>query len=160
MSGGAFPADLLPAADKILKNYPESRAALLPVLNLFQHRDGYVKEEVAETVADYLSLPVMKVKEVLSFYTLYTKKPLGKRHFQFCRTLSCSILGGECLADYFGEKLGIKSGEISPDGRFSYESVECLGACELAPMLRVDKRYVGPLDKQKIDKLIEGKSDA
>lgn len=160
MSKNSFPGDLLPAAEKIRKNYPEARAALLPILHLFQNRDGYIKEGVDQIIADYLSLPVIKVREVLSFYTLYAKQPQGKRHFQFCRTLTCSLLGGEALADYFGKKVGIKPGEVSKDGQFSYELVECLGACEIAPMVRAGKCYAGPLNEPKIDKLIQEKPHA
>ncbi|MBI4430363.1 MAG: NAD(P)H-dependent oxidoreductase subunit E [Candidatus Omnitrophica bacterium] len=157
MSAKTFPTDLLPSAEKILKNYPARQAALLPILHLFQNRDGCIKDEVQEIVSEFLSVPLIKVREVLSFYTLYAQKPLGKRHFQFCRTLTCSLLGGESLGEYFGKKCGIKPGEVTPDGQFSYEMVECLGACEIAPMLRVDKKYVGPLDEAKVDHLIQEK---
>ena len=158
MSAELFPQEFRARAEKILKGYPEKQAGLLPILHLFQERDGCIREGVPEAVAEFLSLPLIKVQEVLSFYTLYTKRPLGRRHFQICRTLTCSLLGGEALGDYLGKKLGVPAGEVTPDGKFSYEMVECLGACEMAPMMRVDKQYVGPVTTREMDERLEKKS--
>lgn len=160
MSAKPFPENLRSKAEKILKNYPERQAALLPILHLFQESAGYIADGVDETVAQFLSLPLIKVQEVLSFYSLYAKCPQGKHHFQICHTLTCSLLGGEDLGDKFSEKLGVKPGEVTADGKFSYEMVECLGACEIAPMLRVDKQYIGPVDERKLDQIVEQRKNA
>ena len=157
MSARPFPEDLRHQAENIIKNYPEKRAALLPILHLFQERDAHIADWVAETVAEFLGLPLIKVQEVLSFYTLYTKRPRGKRHFQICRTLSCSLLGGEMLGEHLEKKWGTKAGEVSPDGKFSYELVECLGACEMAPMMCVDKLYVGSVTPAVLDTFLKEK---
>ena len=155
MSAKPFPGDLKLRAEKILSQYPEKQAALLPILHLFQERDAYIREGTAETVAAFLALPLIKVQEVLSFYTLYAKRPQGRRHFQICQTLTCSLLGGEQLGDHIQKKMGIKPGEVSVNEEVSYEMVECLGACEMAPMLRVDQHYVGSVNPEKLDALLE-----
>jgi NADH-quinone oxidoreductase subunit E len=98
----------------------------------------------------------MKVREVATFYTMLTRRPLGKYHIQVCCNLSCMLLGAEPLVEYLKEKLGIGVGETSPDGRFSLSTVECLGACEQAPCLLVNFDYHGNLDREKIDGILAG----
>lgn len=158
MSAKPFPSDLKARAEKILAQYPEKQAALLPILHLFQARDGYIVEGVSETVAEFLSVPHVKVLEVLSFYTLYAKYPQGRKHLKICRTLSCALMGGEELGELVEKKLGIKTGEVTPDGEYSFEMVECLGACEMAPMMRAGTEYIGPLSAPQLDAWLESKS--
>lgn len=141
--------------DEILAKYETKRAALLPVLNLFQTQYGHVSTSMTEAVAEYLGLPVMKVEEVVSFYTLYLKKPAGKYRFQVCRTLSCCLSGAEKIKDHLRNRLGIKEGETSADGLYSLEEVECLGACETAPVIRLNDQYIGSLTPEKVDKVLK-----
>jgi NADH-quinone oxidoreductase subunit E len=95
------------------------------------------------------------VREVVTFYSMLSQKPLGKYHIQVCSNLTCSIMGAERLIDYLSKKLGIKPGETSDDGKFTLTTVECLGACEQAPNMMVNTDYYGHLDNEKIDKILK-----
>lgn len=147
--------DLISKMGTIVSKYETKRAALLPILNLVQGHYGFLSLESEEAVAEFLDLPLIQVEEVVSFYTLFRRQPKGRCHIQVCRTMSCSLRGGESLLDYLKSRLGIDVGQTSPDGRFSLETVECLGACETAPMLRLNDTYIGNLTKESIDRLIE-----
>ncbi len=140
---------------EILKQYETRQAAMLPVLHLAQEQNGYISPDVEETVAEALDLPIVKVREATSFYTLYEKKPCGKTPIRACRNLSCNLLGGDGILDYVKEKLGIDVGESTPDGKFRLDSVECLCACEIAPMMQVGDDYYGFLTKEKVDQILD-----
>lgn len=150
--------ELLPQMDKITAQYENRRAALLPLLHLVQEKEGKITPEAEQELADYLGVPVVHVHEVVAFYHLFHQQTLGKCHFSFCQTTSCALRGAEDLIKYIEEKLGIKPGEKTPDGKFSLDVVECLGACEIAPMMRCNKDYVGFLTKEKVDELIKKNS--
>lgn len=144
--------------EAILPRYETKQAALLPILHLAQEQNGYISPEIEEVVANLLDLPLIKVREVTSFYTLYEKKPCGKIPIRICRNLSCVLRGGEMVLDHVKEKLGIDVGESTSDGRFRLESVECLCACEIAPMMQVGNTYYGFLTPEKVDAILR-KSD-
>jgi len=146
---------LLPQMDKITGQYEYKRAALLPLLHLVQGDKGIITPELEQEVADYLGLPVARVHEVVSFYHLFRQKPQGKCHFSVCQTTACSLLGGEDIIEHIKQRLNIQAGETTPDGKFSLGVVECLGACELAPMMQCNKDYIGFLNKKKIDEIID-----
>lgn len=141
--------------DKITSQYEQKRAALLPLLHLVQAKDGLISPEAEKGIADYLGVPVVHVHEVVAFYHLFRQKKQGKCHFSVCQTTACALCGAEDIIDHIQKRLGIKPGETTPDGKFSLEVVECLGACEIAPMMQFDEDYVGFLNKKKIDQLIE-----
>ena len=141
--------------EALLVRYATQQAALLPVLHIAQEQNGYVSPEVEEAAAALLDLPIVKVREVTSFYSLYEKKPCGKMPIRICRNLSCTLLGGEQILDYVKKKLGVEVGESTPDGRFRLDSVECLCACEMAPMMQVGDHYYGPLTQEKVDEILE-----
>jgi NADH-quinone oxidoreductase E subunit len=140
---------------EILARYPEKRPAMLPVLYLAAEEFGYVGSEAEEYVAEILEVPVVKVREVLSFYTLIPTRPLGRHHIQVCRNIACYLRGHESILEHIKAKLGIDVGETTEDGRFTLSEVECLGACEIAPMMQVDKDYYGNLTPEVVDKLLE-----
>ncbi len=148
-----------PEAEKqikeIIKHYPEKQSALLPILHLAQKEFGYINEEVENLVAQILDIKPIKVREVVTFYTMFHQKPVGKYHIQVCRNISCSLNGAEDLINYISEKLGIKVGETTPDQKFTLSVVECLGACEHAPCMQINSEYYGNLDKKKIDLILE-----
>jgi NADH-quinone oxidoreductase E subunit len=106
-------------------------------------------------VAQVLGLKPMKVREVVTFYTMFLRRPVGKYHLQVCSNLSCSLLGAGPLLDYLQQKLGVGVGETTADGRFTLSTVECLGACEQAPSLMINFDYYGQLDREKIDRILE-----
>lgn len=143
-------------ADKIVARYPQKRAAILPLLRLLQERHGYISEELEKQTAEYLELPLIDVREVVTFYTLLHRKPVGKTCISVCRTLACHLHGSKDILEKIESRLGIKAAETSPDGQYSLEEVECLGACELAPMIQVNDTYVGPVGAESIDSILSG----
>ena len=150
-----FTTELLRQLDKITSQYEQKRAALLPVLHAVQEKEGLISPESEQDVSRYLDIPVVHVHEAVSFYHLFHQTKKGKCHFSVCQTTSCALLGGEDIIEHLKTRLGIKSGETTPDGKFSLSVVECLGACELAPMMQYNKEYRGFLNKKKIDELID-----
>ncbi len=140
--------------ETILPRYPKKDAAILPALHLVQRRLGYITAESEKLVAQVLGVRPVRVREVVTFYTMFSQKPLGKYHLQVCSNLSCTLAGGETVLDYLREKLRIKVGETTADGRFTLTTVECLGACDQAPCLMVNDDLYGRLDKAKIDELL------
>jgi len=136
--------------------YPKKGAALLPVLHLVQQETGCISAEEEKFVAQALGLKPMKVREVVTFYTMFLRRPVGKYHLQVCSNLSCILLGAGPLLEYLQKKLGVGVGETTSDGRFTLSVVECLGACEQAPCVMVNFDYYGQLDREKIDRILEG----
>jgi len=136
--------------------YPERRGALLPVLRFAQETFGWISPEVETYVAGLFGLSAAHVHEVVTFYTLFLKKPVGRHVLSVCHNLSCTLLGAEDVIAYLQERLGVEAGETTPDGRVTVLRVECLCACEVAPMMQVDDDYVGPLTRAKIDEVLEG----
>ena len=140
---------------EIISHYPEKGAALLPVLHITQKEFGYISVEEEKLVAELLGIKPIKVREVVTFYTMFKQKPVGKYHLQICSNLSCSLMGSESLLEYLKQKLGIEPGETSADKKFTLSTVECLGACEQAPCMMINFDYYGNLDKKRIDKILD-----
>jgi NADH-quinone oxidoreductase subunit E len=151
-------AKLTERINELLSHYPadKKKSAMLPVLHEVQDaHDNWLSIELMDKVAEILEVQPIEVYEVVSFYTMFNQKPIGKYMFEFCRTSCCAIRGAEDLMDYTCNKLGIKEGETTPDGNFSVVGVECLGACGYAPMLQLGDYYKEHLTKEKIDALID-----
>ena len=140
--------------DEILTRYPVQRAAMLPALWLAQQQHGWISHEVMEYVGSLLSLSPAKVYETVTFYTMFHLKPIGRHHFQVCRTLPCQLMGAEGITSHLEKKLGVKLGETSADGRYTLSEVECLGSCGTAPMLQLNDDYHENLTAEKLDALI------
>ena len=138
----------------IIAHYPEKKAALLPVLHVAQQEFGFIDEDTERMVAALLEIKPVQVREVVTFYTMYNRKPVGKYHIQVCSNLSCSLLGSASLLDFLKKKLNIGLGETTKDKKFTISTVECLGACEQAPCMMVNFDYYGDLDEEKIDKIL------
>ena len=135
--------------------YPQPRSAVMPALDLAQEELGFLTPEAMSEVAAALELDPGYVEGVATFYTLFHLEPIGKHHFYVCTNLSCMIRGAYGIVEHV--KRSIRVGgpdEVSADGLFSYEEVECLGACEYAPMMRLDHRYHYDLTNETIDALI------
>ncbi len=128
------------------------------MLHFVQEKEGLISPESEKAVAEYLGIPVVHVHEVISFYHLFHQTRKGKCHFSVCQTTTCALLGGEDIIQHLKERLEIKPGETTSDGKFSLSVVECLGACEIAPMMQLNKEYKGFLNKKMIDELIEKNS--
>lgn len=151
-----FTAEQLAEVRRLQGLYPDRRGALLPVLYLAQDAFGYVSLEVEEYVAGLFGLSPAHVHEVVTFYTMFFQKPKGRHVISVCHNLSCHLLGAKSVIQHLQERLGIEVGETTPDGRITLLAVECLCACEQAPMMQVDDRYEGPLDPQRIDEILAG----
>ena len=150
-----FTAELKKRIEEITARYPSRQAALLPVLHLVQNEAGFISADEERSVAALLGIAPIKVREVVTFYTMFTRKPLGRFHLQICSNLGCSIAGGEAVLAHLRAKLGIGVGETTPDKKFTLTAVECLGACEQAPCMMVNYDYYGNLDPEKIDRILE-----
>jgi NADH-quinone oxidoreductase E subunit len=142
--------------EKILTLYPPgTQAPLLPVLHLAQQEFGYISPEVQEYVAEIMNLPPTAVHEVVSFYTLFKKEPTGKYWVQICTNLSCTLRNCEKIVDYLSKKLGIQVGETTPDKKYTLVTVECLCACEMAPVMQINDDYYGYLTETKVDEILD-----
>lgn len=142
--------------EDIKKHYPDSNSALLPVLWMVQEKEGWISEDSMKYVGDLLNVPYEHILGVVTFYTMFNSNPVGKIHLQVCTNVSCMLKGGYELFKYISDKLGIKNKEVTKDGMFSIEEVECLGSCATAPMMQVNnKEFYENLTKEKVDKLIE-----
>jgi NADH-quinone oxidoreductase E subunit len=134
--------------------YPAPRAALLPVLRMAQETFGYISPAVETYVAGLFDLSPAHVHEVVTFYTLFYRRPVGRHVLAVCHNLSCALAGAEDVLADLRARLGIEPGETTPDGRVTLLRVECLCACELAPMMQVDDDFVGPLDRATLDRVL------
>ncbi|HVB03154.1 MAG TPA: NAD(P)H-dependent oxidoreductase subunit E [Chitinophagaceae bacterium] len=147
----------LDQVDRFIAAYPEGKqkSALLPVLHLAQQEaGGWLSVETLDYVASLLKLEPIEVYEVATFYSLCHLKPLGRFVFEVCQTGPCMLSGSDRIISYIGEKLGIKTGETTPDGLFTLKTVECLGACGYAPMMQLGPIYQEHLTEERVDEII------
>ena len=149
---------LIPEFEKLKKRYPAGldSALVLPCLHRIQADRGYIADEDVTGLVEYLGVPRIQIEEVLTFYTMLRRKPIGRWHLQVCRNVSCSMRGAERLIDHVAGRLGVKPGETTADGRITLSTVECLGSCGTAPVVMVNERYHELQDEQSLDALIEG----
>lgn len=139
----------------IVGRYPDKKAAMLPTLHLIQEQQGYISPEAEEYAASKLEVPVVEVREVISFYSMFSTSPLGRHHIKVCNSLSCWVCNSSGLTEHLKKRLGVDPGKTTEDGEISWEVVpDCLGACELAPMIQVDGINHGPLTPEKLDLLL------
>ena len=141
--------------EELKTKFPTAKSLTLPVLWMVQEEHGWISTEAMKYVADLLDLPVRHVYGVVTFYTMFNVKPVGKYHLQVCTNISCQLLGGEKISEHVCKKLNIQLGETTPDKRFTVSEVECLGSCGTAPMMQVNERYYENLTVEKIDSLLE-----
>jgi NADH-quinone oxidoreductase subunit E len=151
----ALPAHILDEIKELPAKYPQPRSAVMPALDLAQEELGYLTPEAMSEVAAALELDPGYVEGVATFYSLFHLEPTGKHRFYVCTNLSCMIRGAYGIVDQVKKSIGVsKPDEVSADGLFSYEEVECLGACEFAPMMRLDHHYHYDLTPEKVDALV------
>lgn len=129
---------------------------MLPVLYLAQREFGHLGPEAIEYVARLMDQAPARVYGVVSFYTMYNMKPVGRHHIQVCRTLSCALRGAENVTALIKKKLGIEPGQTTADGRFTLSEVECLASCGTAPMMQVNDAYYENLSEEKIGEILDG----
>ena len=146
--------------DRWVARFPEdrSRSAVIGALHAVQHEnEGYLTAELMNGVADYLNLPTIQVYEVATFYSMFQTKPVGRHNVAICTNLSCMLRGADEIVEQVENKLGIKTGESTEDGRiYLKKEEECLAACCGAPMMMVDHKYYEHLTPEKVDEILEG----
>ncbi len=145
--------------DRWIRKYPEDQkqSAVLAALREAQHENqGYLTPELMDAVADYLDMPRIAVYEVASFYSMLETRPVGKHSISVCTNISCMLRGADQLVEHLEQKLGIKLGESTPDGRFYLKrEEECLAACCEAPMMMIDHKFHVNLTPERIDDIID-----
>ena len=154
-----FSSALKEKFDEIISRYPKGKhkSALLPMLHEVQAELGWLSPDAMDKVAAYLDIQNIEVYEVASFYSMYFLKPQGKYVLEVCRTGPCCLVGAEQLMNHIEQNLGVKEGEVTPDGLFSWRGVECLAACGYGPVLQIGPEYTfyENLNEQKVDELIQ-----
>ena len=148
---------LIPEFERLKTRLPPGHDAtlLLPCLLRIQQDRGFIADSDIDGLVEYLGVPRIQIDEVLSFYGMLRRKPIGRWHLQVCRNVSCSMRGAERLLDHLTDRLGIQAGETTTDGRFTLSTVECLGACGSAPVVMVNEAYHETLDPAGLDALLE-----
>jgi NADH-quinone oxidoreductase subunit E len=135
--------------DEVIPHYPVKRSAALPLLHLVQEDVGYISDEAIEWIAQKLELEPIAIYELVTFYPMFRRKPIGRRHIKVCRTLSCALMGGYKTCEAFEKEFGTHRGEVSPDGEVTIEYVECLASCGTAPVVMVDDELHEKVDVAK-----------
>jgi NADH-quinone oxidoreductase subunit E len=149
-------ARIAPQAAEIIGRYPRARSALLPLLHLVQSEEGYVSEDGITFCAEQLGLTEAEVTGVVSFYTMYKRKPVGEYHVGVCTTALCAVMGGDAILADLKEHLGVGIDEVTADGRVSYEHVECNAACDYAPVVMVNWEFFDNMTPAKARDLADG----
>jgi NADH-quinone oxidoreductase subunit E len=149
---------LIPEFEKLRARFPPGfeSSLLLPCLRRIQEDRGYVADSDIEALTAYLGVPRIQIEEVLSFYSQFRRKPIGRWHLQLCHNISCSMRGAEDILAHVEKRLGLKPGQTSADGRYTLGTAECLGSCGTAPMMMVNHTYHEGLTCAKVDTLLDG----
>jgi NADH-quinone oxidoreductase subunit E len=141
--------------DQVIARYPVKRSAIVPLLMFGQDEIGYVSDDLIDEIARRVEVRAIEVVEDIGYYSMLHRKPIGKYNLQVCTNVSCLLRGGVEILEHCSKRLGIGLKQTTPDGLFSLEQVECLGACCGAPAMQVNYDYYENLTLEKIDKLIE-----
>ena len=150
-----FDAQNLATAIEIISRYPVAKSATIPLLHLAQEQDGYVTDAAMEHIAELVGTTPAQVLGTCSFYEMFKREPVGTYLVNVCTNISCLIMGGEELLHHAEERLGVKAGGTTPDGRFTLEDVECIAACTEAPCLQVNYRYFHKITTDEFDTLVD-----
>jgi NADH-quinone oxidoreductase subunit E len=140
---------------EMLTHYPVKRSILVPTLLFVQDEVGYLSDEAIAEVAKRVELTELEVRNVISYYSMLTLKPKGKFNIQVCTNICCMLRGGETIFDHCKKKLGIGHKMTTPDGMFSLEEVECIGACSWAPAMQVNYDFHENLTPEKVDDILD-----
>lgn len=141
--------------DEVIARYPLKRSAIVPLLLFAQDEIGHITDEAIEEIARRVDVRPIEVVEDIGYYSMLRRHPIGKYNLQICTNVSCLLRGGEEILEHCSERLGIAHKQTTPDGRFSLEEVECLGACCGAPAMQVNYDFYENLTPQRVDALIE-----
>ena len=150
-----FSPELAARFDKLATIYPLKRSALVPMLLYAQDEIGFVSDAAISEIAQRLDLVELEVRNVLSYYSMLRTKPAGKYNVQVCTNISCMLRGGYKILDHCKQTLGIGHKQVTPDGVFSLEEVECIGACCWAPAMQINYDFHDDLTPEKVDVLFQ-----
>ena len=140
----------------LMGKYPRKRSALIPSLQLVQKEAGYLSSETICEIARLFDLAPNEVNEVVSFYTMFYKRPVGKYVIQVCTNISCMLCSAEEIVAHLTRRLGIKMGDTSEDKKYTLLEVECLGSCGTSPVIQINEDYYEELTPEKLDKILDG----
>ena len=152
-----FAPDMLARFDALRREYPPEMAPsrVLPLLHCVQDAQGHVTEADAVAIAGYLGMPPIQVVEALTWYSMFEREPTGRHVIRVCRNIACSLRGAEGIIAHLEQRLGIRVGETTPDGRFTLQTVECLASCGTSPAMQVGRTYHEHLDVTKVDQILK-----
>jgi NADH-quinone oxidoreductase E subunit len=150
-----FTQENLYNVNEAIRRYPDKRAAVMPVLWIAQEQNGWISNEVMQEVAKVLEINPEDVLGIVTFYTMYHQKPMGKYHLQVCTNVSCMLRGAYDIYENVKQKLGIENMQVTDDHKFSLEEVECMGSCGTSPMIAVNEDYFEDLSVERVNKIIE-----
>jgi len=159
MSAPQHPARLSEASlrriEELKKRYPHPQSVVLEALWMWQGEHGWISEEGMRYIAGILEIPENHVYGVVSFYTMFNRKPVGRHKIEVCTNVSCMLRNSERILRHIEERLKIKVGETTPDQRFTLVEAECLGSCGTAPVMQIGDRYYENLDTEGVDKVLK-----
>lgn len=142
--------------EKILLQYKQDKDNLIQILNEVQEHYGYIPKHAQMEISKYLNIPMAEIYGVITFYSRFTLKPKGKYHIAVCLGTACYVKGSGKIMDRLEQRLGIKTGQTTEDGKFSIEATRCVGACGLAPVFTVNGEVYGKATVQNLDKVLDG----
>ena len=149
-----FSPENLEKVNEAVKRYPQKQAAVMPALWIAQDQNGWISNEVMLEVANVLEMNPEDVLGVVTFYTMYHKKPMGKYHIQVCTNVSCMLRGAYDIYESVKKNLGINNMEVTADHKFSLEEVECMGSCGTAPMIAVNEDFYENISVEKVEEIL------
>ena len=150
-----FTKENLEKIEMLKLRYPNPKALSLPSLWMAQYQEGVISLDAIEVIGKLIDWAPMEIYRVATFYTMFNLEPVGKYHIQLCKTLSCALCGKAEMLSHLENRLGIKPGESSKDGRFTLTQVECLGSCGTAPVMQINDLYYENLTPEKIDVILD-----
>ena len=142
--------------EDLKKYYPATQALVLPVLWMVQEEHGHISTDAMKYVAQLLKVPYSHIYGVVTFYTMYRSKPIGKYHIEVCTNISCLLRGSGKMVQHLEDRLGIAMGETSADKKWTLSEVECMGSCGTAPMFAIGEEYYEDLTPDKVDEILDG----
>jgi NADH-quinone oxidoreductase subunit E len=151
----AYTPDQLQVMDSIIKRYPRSRSAIMPLLHYVQSIAGYVTNEGIELIAKLLQLETAEVSAVATFYTQYKRKPVGEYHVGVCTNTLCAVMGGDAIFAALKDHLGVENDGVTPDGKVSLEHIECNAACDYAPVVMANWEFYDNQDVSSAKELVD-----
>jgi NADH-quinone oxidoreductase E subunit len=140
--------------EELKKRYPHPRAVVLEALWMWQEEHGWISQEGMKEVAGVLGLPLSHVYGVVSFYSMFNTRPVGRHKIEVCTNVSCMLRNSDKILGHIKERLQINVGETTPDQRFTLVEAECLGSCGTAPMMQIGDTYHENLDEAKVDSIL------